>query len=185
MNQQNLPSLLMQKWINSSKSFTPNQNPQVSNKYKQKFKKFGLGSFSCLLRDEGLLFAFSDGWQKCWEEELTPWDLGSPTPVLVHLHNTGSLPKGRALVPGCGSVSGFFFLLMCVCWWSSIYLFFSSSFFSLFLSGLFFILFFWLFWQLGLMSKRSKLQLDVRCGDVLMCSVSCTLVPFFGFMWYW
>ncbi|CAA0833330.1 Probable thiol methyltransferase 2 [Striga hermonthica] len=42
-------------------------------------------------------------WDKCWEEGLTPWDLGSPTPVLVHLHNTGSLPKGRVLVPGCGS----------------------------------------------------------------------------------
>ncbi|KAL8048995.1 hypothetical protein ABFX02_07G103800 [Erythranthe guttata] len=45
----------------------------------------------------------TNGWDKCWEEELTPWDLGRPTPVLVHLHNTGSLPKGRALIPGCGS----------------------------------------------------------------------------------
>ena len=36
---------------------------------------------------------------------MTPWDLGQPTPILVHLHQTGALPKGRALVPGCGSVS--------------------------------------------------------------------------------
>ncbi|KAL6528162.1 hypothetical protein OROHE_015112 [Orobanche hederae] len=45
----------------------------------------------------------SNGWEECWKEDLTPWDLGRPTPVLVHLNNTGSLPKGRALVPGCGS----------------------------------------------------------------------------------
>ncbi|XP_073141449.1 probable thiol methyltransferase 2 isoform X2 [Henckelia pumila] len=44
-----------------------------------------------------------NGWDRCWEEGLTPWDLGEPTPVLLHLHNTGALPKGRALVPGCGS----------------------------------------------------------------------------------
>ncbi|XP_011085055.1 probable thiol methyltransferase 2 isoform X1 [Sesamum indicum] len=44
-----------------------------------------------------------NGWDKCWQQGLTPWDLGCPAPVLVHLNNTGSLPKGRALVPGCGS----------------------------------------------------------------------------------
>ncbi|KAG8661504.1 hypothetical protein MANES_01G010300v8 [Manihot esculenta] len=43
------------------------------------------------------------GWEKCWEQGLTPWDLGQPTPALLHLHHTGSLPKGRTLVPGCGS----------------------------------------------------------------------------------
>ncbi|GKU92309.1 hypothetical protein SLEP1_g6054 [Rubroshorea leprosula] len=47
----------------------------------------------------------SGGWEKSWEEGATPWDLGQPTPVMVHLHQTGALPKGRALVPGCGSVS--------------------------------------------------------------------------------
>ncbi|KAF5950446.1 hypothetical protein HYC85_012439 [Camellia sinensis] len=46
---------------------------------------------------------FSDGWEKCWQLGLTPWDLGQPTPVMVHLHQAGALPKGRALVPGCGS----------------------------------------------------------------------------------
>ncbi|KAL6223681.1 hypothetical protein ACLB2K_002540 [Fragaria x ananassa] len=43
------------------------------------------------------------GWDKCWEQGVTPWDLGRPTPVIAHLHNSGGLPKGRALVPGCGT----------------------------------------------------------------------------------
>ncbi|KAG2728292.1 hypothetical protein I3760_01G198600 [Carya illinoinensis] len=43
------------------------------------------------------------GWQDSWEQGVTPWDLGRPTPVILHLHQTGALPKGRALVPGCGS----------------------------------------------------------------------------------
>ncbi|XP_058184248.1 probable thiol methyltransferase 2 isoform X2 [Rhododendron vialii] len=47
----------------------------------------------------------SGGWQKCWEQGLTPWDLGKPTPVLVHLHQTGALRTGRALIPGCGSLA--------------------------------------------------------------------------------
>ncbi|KAG5226286.1 thiol methyltransferase [Salix suchowensis] len=45
----------------------------------------------------------SGGWESCWEQGLTPWDLGRPTPIILHLHQTGALPKGRALVPGCGS----------------------------------------------------------------------------------
>ncbi|CAK7325000.1 unnamed protein product [Dovyalis caffra] len=45
----------------------------------------------------------SGGWENCWEQGLTPWDLGRPTPIILHLHQTGALPKGRALVPGCGS----------------------------------------------------------------------------------
>ncbi|XP_068649612.1 probable thiol methyltransferase 2 [Aristolochia californica] len=44
-----------------------------------------------------------DGWDKCWENGNTPWDLGRPQPVIVHLLNSGALPKGRALIPGCGS----------------------------------------------------------------------------------
>ncbi|XAR54724.1 Methyl halide transferase [Bertholletia excelsa] len=43
------------------------------------------------------------GWEKCWEEGLTPWDLRQPTPIMLHLHQTGALPTGRALIPGCGS----------------------------------------------------------------------------------
>ncbi|KAG6475436.1 hypothetical protein ZIOFF_064656 [Zingiber officinale] len=45
----------------------------------------------------------SAGWEKCWEEGVTPWDLGQTTPVVHQLVQSGSLPKGRALVPGCGS----------------------------------------------------------------------------------
>ncbi|GJN29614.1 hypothetical protein PR202_gb17856 [Eleusine coracana subsp. coracana] len=44
----------------------------------------------------------SDAWQKSWEAGLTPWDLGKPTPIIEHLVASGTLPKGRALVPGCG-----------------------------------------------------------------------------------
>ncbi|XP_059447026.1 probable thiol methyltransferase 2 [Corylus avellana] len=43
------------------------------------------------------------GWDASWEKGVTPWDLGQPTPVILHLHQTGALPKGRALIPGCGS----------------------------------------------------------------------------------
>ncbi|KAK3128422.1 hypothetical protein QOZ80_6BG0461440 [Eleusine coracana subsp. coracana] len=43
-----------------------------------------------------------DAWQKSWEAGLTPWDLGKPTPIIEHLVASGTLPKGRALVPGCG-----------------------------------------------------------------------------------
>ncbi|XP_065634951.1 probable thiol methyltransferase 2, partial [Quercus suber] len=44
----------------------------------------------------------SDCWEKSWEQDVTPWDLEQPTPILLHLHQTRALPKGRALVPGCG-----------------------------------------------------------------------------------
>lgn len=44
-----------------------------------------------------------DGWEKCWEQGVTPWDLGKPTPILKRLHQIGALPKGRTLVPGCGT----------------------------------------------------------------------------------
>ncbi|XP_048550780.1 probable thiocyanate methyltransferase 2 [Triticum urartu] len=49
----------------------------------------------------------SDGWTRCWEEGLTPWDLGEPTPAVVELVKSGTLPGGggttaTVLVPGCG-----------------------------------------------------------------------------------
>ncbi|KAE8723953.1 Thiocyanate methyltransferase 1 [Hibiscus syriacus] len=40
---------------------------------------------------------------RSWNQGFTPWDLGRPTPIILHLHDTGSLPMGRALVPGCGT----------------------------------------------------------------------------------
>uniref|UniRef100_A0A1J3ERK7 Putative thiol methyltransferase 2 n=1 Tax=Noccaea caerulescens TaxID=107243 RepID=A0A1J3ERK7_NOCCA len=45
----------------------------------------------------------SGGWEKSWEVGATPWDLGKPTPIIAHLVKTGTLPNGRALVPGCGT----------------------------------------------------------------------------------
>jgi len=48
----------------------------------------------------------SDGWRRCWEQgvTVTPWDLGEPTPAVVKLVQSGTLPAGGAtvLVPGCG-----------------------------------------------------------------------------------
>ncbi|KAG8061753.1 hypothetical protein GUJ93_ZPchr0003g16717 [Zizania palustris] len=46
------------------------------------------------------------GWSRCWEEGVTPWDLGQPTPAVVRLVQSGTLPAGDAttvLVPGCGT----------------------------------------------------------------------------------
>ncbi|OMO97718.1 Inositol polyphosphate-related phosphatase [Corchorus olitorius] len=43
------------------------------------------------------------GWEESWKQGVTPWDLGRATPVVLHLHKTGSLPMGRVLVPGCGT----------------------------------------------------------------------------------
>ncbi|XP_062214006.1 probable thiol methyltransferase 2 [Phragmites australis] len=47
----------------------------------------------------------SDGWSRCWEEGVTPWDLGQPTPAVVELVRSGTLPSDAAtvLVPGCGA----------------------------------------------------------------------------------
>ncbi|KAL6909545.1 hypothetical protein ACP4OV_001826 [Aristida adscensionis] len=47
----------------------------------------------------------SGGWRRCWEEGVTPWDLGEPTPAVVELARSGTLPGGGAtvLVPGCGT----------------------------------------------------------------------------------
>ncbi|KAG9454523.1 hypothetical protein H6P81_007427 [Aristolochia fimbriata] len=45
----------------------------------------------------------SDGWDRCWEKGLTPWDVGYAQPVILHLLQSGTLPNGTALIPGCGS----------------------------------------------------------------------------------
>ncbi|KAM7279674.1 hypothetical protein ACFE04_006808 [Oxalis oulophora] len=45
----------------------------------------------------------SDNWDKSWQQGITPWDLGQPTPIILHLHMIAGLPMGKALVPGCGT----------------------------------------------------------------------------------
>lgn len=45
----------------------------------------------------------SNSWDQCWVEDVTPWDLGKVTPIVVDLVERKDLPVGRALVPGCGS----------------------------------------------------------------------------------
>lgn len=45
----------------------------------------------------------TNSWEKCWSEDVTPWDLGRVTPVVADLVERNDLPTGRALVPGCGS----------------------------------------------------------------------------------
>ncbi len=42
-------------------------------------------------------------WEEAWSEGRTGWDAGKGAPPLVELIGSGRLPKGRALVPGCGS----------------------------------------------------------------------------------
>ena len=42
-------------------------------------------------------------WNKAWLTGTTPWDAGKPTPTLRSMVDSGNVPIGRALVPGCGS----------------------------------------------------------------------------------
>lgn len=42
-------------------------------------------------------------WEQAWKEARTPWDAGASPPVLAQLVRSGTLPTGRALVPGCGA----------------------------------------------------------------------------------
>eukprot|EP00741_Cyanophora_paradoxa_P019668 tig00021137_g18986.t1 len=49
------------------------------------------------------------GWDEAWRKKQTGWDAGRPAPALARLLSEASsgalppLPRGRALVPGCGS----------------------------------------------------------------------------------
>lgn len=45
----------------------------------------------------------TSSWEKCWADNVTPWDLGAVTPVVSDLVQKNDLRTGRALVPGCGS----------------------------------------------------------------------------------
>ncbi|GBE79312.1 S-adenosyl-L-methionine-dependent methyltransferase [Sparassis latifolia] len=45
------------------------------------------------------------GWDKAWQENVTPWDAGQPQPALRQLVESKILDlptSGRALIPGCG-----------------------------------------------------------------------------------
>lgn len=42
-------------------------------------------------------------WEERWQSRNTPWDLGESPPVLATLLMGETLPRGRALVPGCGA----------------------------------------------------------------------------------
>eukprot|EP01116_Phalansterium_solitarium_P006211 TRINITY_DN18512_c0_g1_i2.p1 TRINITY_DN18512_c0_g1~~TRINITY_DN18512_c0_g1_i2.p1 ORF type:complete len:251 (-),score=36.86 TRINITY_DN18512_c0_g1_i2:134-886(-) len=42
------------------------------------------------------------GWEKLWQVQETPWDIGRAHTALVELVDSDQLPHGRALVPGCG-----------------------------------------------------------------------------------
>ncbi|KAK8939770.1 putative thiol methyltransferase 2 [Platanthera guangdongensis] len=66
----------------------------------------GAGNGSELSRDPSLNPAMSRFRELMGSSstEVTPWDLGQATPVVTHLVETGKLPDGRILVPGCGMV---------------------------------------------------------------------------------
>lgn len=53
-----------------------------------------------IIREKG-----QQGWDVLWKQQITPWDLGSPTPALVDLiQDTNYVPRmGDVLVPGCGN----------------------------------------------------------------------------------
>lgn len=77
-------------------------NPTSKNIINKFFKNDMILFFIC---EKMAVFFIGGNFQTGGTNGSTPWDLGGPTPLLVHLHSTGSLPIGRALVPGCGSVS--------------------------------------------------------------------------------
>ena len=41
-------------------------------------------------------------WDELYHRARQPWDLGGPTPALIELIESTTLPSGRIAVPGCG-----------------------------------------------------------------------------------
>jgi len=70
----------------------------MENGGKAPAKQCAFDTFRRLVKEDS-----SGGWEKSWEVGATPWDLGKATPIIAHLVKTGTLPNGRALVPGCGT----------------------------------------------------------------------------------
>eukprot|EP00045_Choanoeca_perplexa_P022963 m.11476 g.11476 ORF g.11476 m.11476 type:complete len:274 (-) comp9822_c0_seq1:93-914(-) len=55
--------------------------------------------------DEATRQGASGNWDQLWKEGIkrgTRWDTDGSSPALVNLLKQGQLPKGKALVPGCG-----------------------------------------------------------------------------------
>jgi SAM-dependent methyltransferase len=42
-------------------------------------------------------------WQEAWKARSTPWDAGASPPALQSLLGRDVVPRGRVLVPGCGT----------------------------------------------------------------------------------
>jgi len=45
----------------------------------------------------------SEFWEQRYEQQLTSWDRGAPSPALDHWLEAGLRPPKRVLVPGCGN----------------------------------------------------------------------------------
>ncbi|KAF2604291.1 hypothetical protein F2Q70_00024566 [Brassica cretica] len=72
----------------------------------QQYSKYSSGGKMIPTPEEAATFqpqvVAEGGWEKCWEDGVTPWDQGRATPLILHLLDSSSLPLGRTLVPGCG-----------------------------------------------------------------------------------
>ncbi|RVW70205.1 putative thiol methyltransferase 2 [Vitis vinifera] len=83
-------------------SIVDNEMAIGSRKGREKLGRWKRSDEPLLTRSIRESWELLSGWEKSWQQGHTPWDLGKPTPIIQHLHQTGTLPSGRTLVPGCG-----------------------------------------------------------------------------------